>query len=205
MSTGIVLPEGIVFAADGLVPVVVQDRASGDVLMVAWANEEALRRTAETGLAHFWSRSRRALWLKGETSGNRLRVRALRADCDRDALLLVVDPEGPACHTGARTCFGDEPATAAGVLGEIERVIASRQRERPEGSYTAKLLAKGLDHALKKVGEEATEVVLAAKGETAERLAEETADLLFHVLVALAQRGVPLADVLAVLERRRGR
>lgn len=205
MSAGIVLPEGIVFAADGLVPVVVQDRVSGDVLMVAWANAEALRLTAETGLAHFWSRSRRALWLKGETSGNRLRVRALRADCDRDALLLVVDPEGPACHTGARTCFGDEPATAAGVLAEIERVIASRQRERPEGSYTAKLLAKGLDHALKKVGEEATEVVLAAKGESAERLAEEAADLLFHVLVALAQRSVPLVDVLAVLERRRGR
>ena len=178
-------------------------QVSGDVLMVAWANEEALRRTAETGLAHFWSRSRQALWLKGETSGHRLHVRALRADCDRDALLLVVDPEGPACHTGTRTCFGDEPAAAAGVLAEVERVIAQRERDRPQGSYTAQLLGKGLDHSLKKVGEEATEVVLAAKGETPERLAEETADLVFHVLVVLAQRGVRLADVLDVLEKRR--
>jgi phosphoribosyl-ATP pyrophosphohydrolase/phosphoribosyl-AMP cyclohydrolase len=191
------------YGPDGLVPVVVQDRGSGDVLMVAWANEEALRRTVETGLAHFWSRSRQALWLKGETSGNRLHVRGLRADCDRDALLLVVDPEGPACHAGTRTCFGDDPAAVAGVLGEVERVIAERGRDRPPGSYTAKLLGKGLDHSLKKVGEEATEVVLAAKGETPERLAEETADLLFHVLVVLAQRGVRVADVLAVLEKRR--
>jgi phosphoribosyl-ATP pyrophosphohydrolase/phosphoribosyl-AMP cyclohydrolase len=197
------IPGGIVFGPDGLVPVIVQERGSGDVLMVAWANEEALRRTAETGLAHFWSRSRQGLWLKGETSGNRLHVRALRADCDGDALLLVVDPEGPACHTGTRTCFGDAPAAAAGVLAEVERVIAQRERDRPQGSYTAKLLAKGLDHSLKKVGEEATEVVLAAKGESPERLAEETADLLFHVLVVLAQRGVHMADVLDVLEKRR--
>jgi len=197
------MPEGIVFGADGLVTVVVQDRVSGDVLMVAWANADALRLTAETGLAHFWSRSRQALWLKGETSGNRLHVHALRADCDRDTVLLVVDPEGPACHEGTRTCFGEDPATAAGVLGELERVIAQRARERPEGSYTAKLMGKGLDHALKKVGEEATELVLAAKGDTNERVAEEAADLLFHIMVVLAQRGVRLADVLDVLARRR--
>jgi phosphoribosyl-ATP pyrophosphohydrolase/phosphoribosyl-AMP cyclohydrolase len=195
----------VAFGADGLVTVVVQERVSGDVLMVAWANEEALRLTAETGLAHFWSRSRQALWLKGETSGNRLRVHALRADCDRDTVLLVASPEGPACHEGTRTCFGEDPATAAGVLGELERVIAQRARERPEGSYTAKLMGKGLDHALKKVGEEATELVLAAKGDTDERVAEEAADLLFHTMVVLAQRGVPLADVLGVLERRRKR
>lgn len=193
----------VAFGADGLVPVVVQDHVSGDVLMVAWANEEALRLTAETGLAHFWSRSRQAIWLKGATSGNRLRVHAVRADCDRDTVLLVVDPEGPACHEGTRTCFGADPATAAGVLGELERVIAQRARERPEGSYTAKLMGKGLDHALKKVGEEATELVLAAKGETDERVADEAADLLFHTMVVLAQRGVRLADVLGVLERRR--
>jgi phosphoribosyl-ATP pyrophosphohydrolase/phosphoribosyl-AMP cyclohydrolase len=202
--TGLAVPD-VAFAADGLAPVVVQDRASGDVLMVAWANAEALRRTVETGLAHFWSRSRQALWLKGETSGNRLRVRALRADCDRDTLLLVVDPEGPACHEGTRSCFGEAPATAAGVLAEVERVIEDRARERPDGSYTAKLLGKGLDHSLKKIGEEATELVLAAKAESDERVAEEAADLLFHALVVLKQRGVALADVLGVLEGRRKR
>lgn len=195
----------VTFGPDGLVPVVVQDRLSGDVLMMAWANDEALRRTAETGLAHFWSRSRRALWRKGETSGHSLRVHAVRTDCDHDVVLLVAEPEGPACHTGTRTCFGDAPATAAGVLAELERVIEQRLRERPEGSYTTKLAAKGLDHALKKVGEEATELVLAAKGETDERVAAEAADLLFHVMVALAQRGVRLADVLGVLEARRRR
>ena len=197
------LPEDIAFNAEGLVPVVVQDRVSGDVLMVAWANAEALARTAATGLAHFWSRSRRTLWQKGETSGHLLHVRAARADCDRDTLLLVVDPEGPACHEGTRTCFGEESATAAGVLAALERVIDGRARERPEGSYTARLMEKGLDHALKKVGEEATEVLLAAKGESDRRLAEESADLLFHLLVVLAQRRVPLAEVLGVLQERR--
>ena len=202
MTTGFAIPE-VSFGPDGLVPVIVQDRVSGDVLMVAWANDEALRLTALSGFAHFWSRSRRALWLKGETSGNRLRVHALRADCDGDTVLLVADPEGPACHEGTRTCFGDAPATAAGVLAEVERVIGDRARERPEGSYTSKLLGKGLDHSLKKIGEEATELVLAAKGDTEERVAEEAADLLFHTLVALKQRGVALSDVLDVLERRR--
>ena len=203
MTAMIELPRDIAFNSDGLVGVVVQDRVSGDVLMVAWANPEALRRTAETGLAHFWSRSRGVLWQKGETSGHRLHVRDVRADCDRDTLLLVVDPEGPACHEGTRTCFGEDGATAAGMLPALERVIAGRMRERPPGSYTTRLLEKGLDHSLKKVGEEATEVVLAAKGESDRRLAEESADLLFHLLVVLAQRGVPLADVMAVLQERR--
>ena len=183
MST-VEIPADLVFAADGLLPVVAQDRSSGDVLMVAWANAEALRLTAETGDAHFWSRSRKDLWKKGETSGHVLRVREVRADCDRDPLLFIVDPDGPACHTGARTCFGDGTPTRAGVLVELARVIAERAATRPEGSYTSRLLAKGLDHTLKKIGEEATEVVLAAKGESDERLAEESADLLFHLLVA---------------------
>jgi phosphoribosyl-ATP pyrophosphohydrolase/phosphoribosyl-AMP cyclohydrolase len=187
----------------GLVPVVVQDRASGDVLMLAWANEEALRLTAQTGEAHFWSRSRGALWRKGETSGNTLRVVEVRADCDADTLLMVVEPAGPACHTGARTCFGEAAASGAGVLFEIERVLAARERERPEGSYVAKLLDQGLDATLKKVGEEATEVVLAAKGESDERLAEEAADLLFHLSVVLHQRKVAFSRVLEVLGRRR--
>lgn len=197
------VPDGVVFDERGLVPVVAQDRASGDVLMVAWADADALRRTAETGLAHFWSRRRQALWKKGETSGNVLHVREVRKDCDGDTLLMVVDPEGPACHTGARTCFGEGAQTAAGVLDEVHRVISERARTRPEGSYTSTLLAKGLDHVLKKVGEEATEVVIAAKGESDVRLAEEVADLLFHVLVALQVRGVAPADALEVLRRRR--
>ncbi len=197
------IPQGLSYDANGLIPVVVQDQRSGDVLMVAYANREALERTEETGLAHFWSRSRGALWKKGETSGHLLAVSEVRADCDRDSLLMVVEPSGPACHTGARTCFGEEGAGAAGVLEEIARVIAQRARSAPEGSYTGRLLAKGLDHALKKVGEEATEVVLAAKGESDSRLAEEAADLLFHLLVVLAQRGVPLAEVMGVLRKRR--
>jgi phosphoribosyl-AMP cyclohydrolase / phosphoribosyl-ATP pyrophosphohydrolase len=197
------VPEDLKFDERGLVTVVAQDRASGDVLMVAHANAAALARTQETGLAHFWSRSRGALWQKGETSGHRLRVREVRADCDRDAILYVVEPEGPACHTGSRTCFGDAPVTAGGILEELRRVIASRVREGGEDSYTARLVGKGLNHVLKKVGEEATEVVLAAKSESDERLAEETADLLFHVLVALSQRGLPLERALDVLRRRR--
>lgn len=199
----ITLPDGLTFGSDGLLPVVVQEQASGDVLMVAWANSEALQRTVETGEAHFWSRSRQRLWRKGESSGNVLRVRAAQADCDGDTLLLVVDPAGPACHTGARTCFGERSSTLAGVLDELARVVQSRALEAPEGSYTAKLLRKGLDASLKKIGEEATEVILAAKGESDERLAEEAADLLFHLLVALHQRGLKPAQVLEVLARRR--
>jgi phosphoribosyl-ATP pyrophosphohydrolase/phosphoribosyl-AMP cyclohydrolase len=199
------VPDGLVFDANGLLPVVVQDRASGDVLMVAWANEEALRRIAETGLAHFWSRSRQALWWKGETSGNTLRVVEARADCDADTLLLVVAPAGPACHTGTRTCFGDTSPTAAGMLEELARVVAERAKAPAAESYTARLLAKGPDQVLKKIGEEATEVVLAARVQSDDRLAEETADLLYHLLVALHQRGLPLARVMDELRKRRSR
>jgi phosphoribosyl-ATP pyrophosphohydrolase/phosphoribosyl-AMP cyclohydrolase len=197
------IPENVKLDERGLVTVVAQDRASGDVLMVAHADAEALAKTAETGLAHFWSRSRGALWKKGETSGHVLRVSEVRADCDGDAVLYVVEPEGPACHTGSRSCFGDTTPTAAGILEEIRRVIADRVRTGGDESYTARLVGKGLNHVLKKVGEEATEVVLAAKGESDERLAEETADLLFHMLVALSERGVSLESALDVLRRRR--
>jgi phosphoribosyl-ATP pyrophosphohydrolase/phosphoribosyl-AMP cyclohydrolase len=200
----IAMPGEIAFDAAGLVPVVAQDRASGDVLMVAWANAEALARTAETGVAHFWSRRRNALWRKGETSGNELRVVEARADCDRDTLLLVVEPTGPACHTGARTCFGEGSATAAGMLEELARVVAARAAAPPEVSYTARLLAKGPDQVLKKIGEEATEVVLAARVQTEERLVEESADLVYHLLLALHMRGVPLARVMDELRKRRG-
>jgi len=199
----VALPADLKTDAAGLLPVVVQDRRSGDVLMVAWANAEALLRTAETGLAHFWSRSRQALWRKGETSGNGLRVIEARADCDRDTLLLVVEPEGPACHAGTRSCFGEESPTAAGMLEELARVIAARAQASPESSYTARLLAKGPDQVLKKIGEEATEVVLAARVQSDERLAEESADLLYHLLVALHQRSLPLSRVMDELRKRR--
>jgi phosphoribosyl-ATP pyrophosphohydrolase/phosphoribosyl-AMP cyclohydrolase len=173
--------------------------------MLAWANAEAIAKTAETGLAHFWSRSRKALWRKGETSGHTLRVVEARADCDKDALLLVVEPSGPACHTGSRTCFGETSPTAAGMLEELARVVRQRAKAPVEASYTARLLAKGPGQVLKKIGEEATEVVLAASGESDERLAAESADLLFHLLVALEQRGVALASVMDELRRRRER
>jgi phosphoribosyl-AMP cyclohydrolase / phosphoribosyl-ATP pyrophosphohydrolase len=199
----VALPDALAYDAAGLIPVVVQDAASGDVLMVAYANREALDLTARTGLAHFWSRSRGALWRKGETSGNEMRVREVRADCDRDALLMVVDPAGPACHTGTRTCFGDDTPTSAGIMAELGRVIASRASASPDSSYTARLLARGPDHVLKKIGEEATEFVLAAKSESDERLAEEAADLLYHLTVAMAQRRVPFARALEVLRARR--
>ncbi len=201
----VAIPDGLVFDASGLVPVVAQDRASGDVLMVAWANADALARTAETGIAHFWSRSRNALWRKGETSGHELRVVEARADCDRDTLLLVVEPAGPACHTGARSCFGDTSPTAAGMLEELARIVAERAKADPGESYTARLLAKGPDQVLKKIGEEATEVVLAARVESDERLAAETADLLYHLLVALHQRALPLSRVMDELRKRRSR
>jgi phosphoribosyl-ATP pyrophosphohydrolase/phosphoribosyl-AMP cyclohydrolase len=197
------MPEDLTFDANGLLPVVVQDRGSGDVLMVAWANAAALAKTAETGLAHFWSRSRQELWRKGETSGHSLRVVEARADCDRDTLLLVVDPEGPACHTGSRTCFGEESPTSVGMVAELARVVAQRAEASPEESYTARLLKRGPDQVLKKIGEEATEVVLAGRAQSDERLAEETADLLYHLLVALHQRGVSLSRVTDELRRRR--
>lgn len=201
----VAMPEGLVFDANGLLPVVAQDRASGDLLMLAWANAEAVARTGETGLAHFWSRSRKALWRKGESSGHALRVVEARADCDKDALLLVVEPQGPTCHTGARSCFGDSSPTAAGMLEELARVVRQRAQAPSESSYTARLLAKGAPGVLKKIGEEATEVVLAASGESDERLAAESADLLFHLLLALELRQLPLASVMDVLRQRRER
>jgi phosphoribosyl-ATP pyrophosphohydrolase/phosphoribosyl-AMP cyclohydrolase len=197
------IPGSLKFDANGLIPVIVQESDSGDILMVAYANQEALARTAETGMAHFWSRSRGKLWMKGETSGNVLNVVAARTDCDRDVLVLSAEPTGPACHTGSRTCFGDEATTHAGILAEIERVIADRMAAPPEMSYTARLLAKGLDGTLKKIGEESAELVIAAKSETVERVAEESADLIYHMMVMLAQREVPMAAVLEVLRRRR--
>src|SRR5918912_973981 len=166
-------------------PAIVQDVGTGRVLMLAWMDDEALRLTRETGEAWFWSRSRRALWHKGEISGNTLAVEELRDDCDGDAILLRVRPNGPACHTGSVSCFA--PA--------LWRTVAQRALERPEGSYVARLLDEGVAAAARKVGEEAVETVTAALAENDERLVEEAADLLFHLYVLLAARGVDLAQV----------
>jgi phosphoribosyl-ATP pyrophosphohydrolase/phosphoribosyl-AMP cyclohydrolase len=194
------------FDAQGLVPVVIQDHASGEVLTLAYANAEAVARTRETGELHLWSRSRQELWHNGATSGNTQAVRALRTDCDGDALLAIVEPAGPACHTGHRTCFftGDlEPPAPHEVLPGLERTLRERQAERPEGSYTVALLD---DPALigAKVQEEAEEVARAAREETDERVDNEAADVLYHLLVLLRSRGRSLADVARVLDDRRG-
>ena len=203
---------GVRFGGDGLVPVVAQESRSGDVLMVAYANREALERTAATGQAHYYSRSRAALWRKGETSGHDQTVREIRLDCDGDTVLYRVEQTGPACHTGTRTCFstsvGPDGRAVAGedggahVLSRLAATIGARAAERPAGSYTVELLDLGVRKISQKVGEEAVEVVVAANAEEPERLASEAADLLYHLLVLLQARGVPLDAVLSELERR---
>jgi phosphoribosyl-ATP pyrophosphohydrolase/phosphoribosyl-AMP cyclohydrolase len=199
------LPSGITFDAQGLVPVVVQDWRSGEVLTLAYANAEAIARTRETGELHLWSRSRQELWHKGATSGNTQAVKALRVDCDGDALLALVEPAGPACHTGARTCFfsGElDPPAPHEALPALERTLVARQAQRPEGSYTVALLDDpGLIGA--KVEEEAEEVARAAREETDDRVDNEAADVLYHLLVLLRSRGRSLADVAEVLNGRR--
>ncbi len=205
--------DGLRFGDGGLVPVVAQDTATGEVLTLAYANREAVERTLSTGEAHYFSRSRSELWRKGATSGNTQRVAEVRVDCDGDALLYRVEPRGPACHTGERTCFfttlEGEPAGASAEkarLGEmVERlagIIAERHREMPEGSYTAALLGGGTERVAQKVGEEAVEVVVAAL--TGERLSEEAADLVYHLLVLLEERGVGIGEVAGVLRDRHG-
>ncbi len=208
------------YGPDGLIPVIVQDAADGRVLMLAYADAEALAATVATGDMHFHSRSRDRLWRKGETSGNTLAVRSLALDCDGDALLATVEPAGPTCHRGTRSCFDLEGAPAAvpaqgfAWLETLWTTIAERVATRPEGSYTASLLDGGVDAVTRKVTEEATEVLLAAKDDaTAERaatdrtatrdaLAGETADLLYHTLVVLAERDLPPAAVIDALRSR---
>jgi len=206
--------DAIVFDGQGLVPAVVQEADTGEVLMVAWMDRAALEATLATGQSHFWSRSRQTLWRKGETSGHVQHVQAIYADCDADTLLVQVHQEGVACHTGHRTCFftrlaaggvngiEDEPA-AAGMLERLERVVAARKQSRPAGSYVAGLLAKGEPAVCRKIGEEATEVITAALGREGDRrLVEEVADLWFHTMVLLGARGIGLRDVLKELARR---
>jgi len=202
------------FDDNGLVPVVAQDAATGDVLTLAYANREAVEKSLSTGEAHYYSRSRAELWRKGVTSGNTQRVVEVRVDCDGDALLYRVEPRGPACHTGERTCFFttlsgegmmEAPSKEVGFGAMVERLagtIAERHREMPEESYTAGLFRSGPERVAQKVGEEAVEVVVAAL--TEERLAEETADLVYHLLVLLEERGVGIESVAGVLRDRHG-
>lgn len=225
-------PADVRFGADGLVTVVAQDAFDGRVLMVGHADAEAVAASLATGLLHLHSRSRGRLWRKGEESGNVLRLRSLAADCDSDALLAAVEPAGPTCHRGTRSCFdadGAVPAGASGASGAgpegfawleaLWRTIADRAATRPHGSYTVSLLEGGVDAAARKVAEEATELLMAAKddaaGATSDEgpgardlrrgaVAAEAADLLFHVLVLLAERGLPARDVIDVLRARHG-
>jgi phosphoribosyl-ATP pyrophosphohydrolase/phosphoribosyl-AMP cyclohydrolase len=197
----------IAYDERGLVPCVVQDWRTGEVLTLAYMNAEALRRTRETGEMHFFSRSRQELWHKGATSGNTQALKSIRYDCDGDALLALVEPAGPACHTGERTCFHRgalQPLGPHEVLPALERTIAERAVLRPDGSYTATLLA---DPALigEKVQEEAEEVVRAAREEPDQRVAEEAADVIYHLAVLLRGRGLSLADAERVLDGRRKR
>ena len=199
------MQEAIAYDERGLVPCVIQDARTGEVLTLAYMNAEALAKTEETGELHLWSRSRGELWRKGATSGNTQAVRALRYDCDADAILALVDPAGPSCHTGERTCFfqGDPTPTEAEALPGLERTIADRAVAGDTGvSYTARLLADPA-FAGEKVQEEADEVVRAAREEADERVAEEAADVLYHLTVLLRTRGLGLADAERVLLDRR--
>ena len=208
--------ENVRFDEAGLVPVVAQDAGTGDVLTLAYANREALETTLATGEAHFYSRSRGELWRKGATSGNTQRVVEVRLDCDGDALLYNVEPDGPACHTGERTCFftalggegvgvateGPDGVALGTMMERLAGTIAQRHREMPQESYTAGLIRRGPERLAQKVGEEAVEVVIAALRD--DRLAEETADLVYHLLVLLEERGVGTEKVAGVLRDRHG-
>lgn len=209
----------------GLVPAIVQDAEAGEVLMMAYMNRESLKRTLESGETWFWSRSRQELWHKGVTSGNTQKVVSVAADCDGDTLLVKVRPQGPACHTGSQTCFFNEFPTHMAeevsesdchnatvkaeprfqVLADLEGIIAQREQDRPEGAYTTYLFDKGIDKILKKVGEEASESIIAAKNKDNDELRLEVSDLIYHLLVLLQERKLPLDDIMAELSRRHER
>lgn len=217
--------------SDGLVPAIVQDVDTREVLMMAYMNRESLKLSLESGETWFWSRSRQELWHKGATSGNVQTITSLKYDCDGDTLLVEVKPNGPACHTGAVTCFhneiiglpeksaneaSDEAGAASAsassssdsrfeVLAELESVIAERERERPEGAYTTYLFDKGVDKILKKIGEEASETIIAAKNKDNDELRLEVSDLMYHLLVLLQERKLPLDDIMSELSRRHER
>ncbi len=195
------------FNEQGLVPAVVQDAQSKEVLTVAYMNEESLQKTIETGETWFYSRSRRELWHKGATSGNIQKVVSIKADCDQDALVVEVIPAGPACHNGTTSCFtesifeNERPGSVA-ILPQLVKVIKQREIDMPEGAYTTYLFDKGIDKICKKVGEEATEVVIGAKNRDKEEVKWESADLLYHLLVLLQEQKVDIYEVLEVLQKR---
>ena len=198
----------IKFDDNGLVPAIAQDEDTLEVLMLAWMNREALEKTLQGPHATYYSRSRQALWTKGETSGHLQEVVSVRYDCDADAILLRVRQTGPACHTGARNCFfnvlkDEGPGADASILGELFGVIEDRKKNPREGSYTNKLFTGGLDRILKKVGEEAGEVIIAAKNEDSEEIAYEAADLIYHLFVLLSEQGMSPSDVYMQLRTRR--
>lgn len=207
--------DGIKWNADGLVPCVMQDKDSGDVLTLAWMNKEALNQTLETGFMTFWSRSRNELWTKGETSGNIMQLAHLKLDCDGDALVALVKPDGPACHTGETDCFFqtmfkdksllDDKSIKedfGGLIADVRRLLQERKAQMPEGSYSTYLFSKGLDKILKKIGEEATETVIAALGDDREELKGELCDLLFHMLVLMVEKNISLEDLRRVMAER---
>ncbi|WP_026694493.1 bifunctional phosphoribosyl-AMP cyclohydrolase/phosphoribosyl-ATP diphosphatase HisIE [Peribacillus kribbensis] len=202
----------IKFDSQGLIPAIVQDANTKEVLTLAYMNEESLELSLESKETWFFSRSREKLWHKGETSGNTQTIVDIKFDCDQDALVVLVEPKGPACHTGSVSCFtesllsgGEEKAEAAvtaDFLYELENLIAERERLRPEGSYSTYLFEKGVDKILKKVGEESAEVIIAAKNRDKEELKWETADLFYHVFILLREQGLPFKEVLNVLKQR---
>lgn len=186
---------------DGLIAAIVRDYSTGATLMLAWMNEESLRKTEESGETWFWSRSRSELWHKGATSGNTQRVVAIKVDCDRDALLIDVETQGPACHTGEYSCFGDQSNDRLD-LRRLMDVLRQRHADRPEKSYSAYLFNSGIDKILKKIGEEASEVIIAAKGTDRERVVSEVADLVYHLAVLMVDQSIDWSDVATELQRR---
>lgn len=211
----------IQYDEQGLIPAIIQEDGSGQVLMMAYMNKEALNKTIDTGYTWFYSRSRQTLWMKGESSGHVQEVKSIRYDCDADCLLVLVEQTGAACHTGHHSCFyrtleGQEleapqfdlhkiyaGKAGPGILFELYDVLLQRQQERPEGSYTSYLFNEGLDKILKKVGEESAEVIIAAKNRSKEEVSYEVADLIYHLLVMLVEQGVELSDIFAELQSRR--
>ena len=189
---------------DGLLPAVAHDHHSGQIRMLAFVNREAVEQSMQTGFAHFYSRSKGRLWQKGEESGNTLRIVGIATDCDADAIIYAVKPQGPTCHTGAESCFfaGDTVTPQLAILQQLEAIITQRREQQPQGSYVAQLFASGLDRIAQKVGEEGIETVIAAKNDDREDFVNESADLLFHLLVLLQARGCSLEDVLTVLRQR---
>lgn len=187
---------------NGLVPAVIQDAGTARVLMLGFMNNEALQRTVETQRVTFFSRTKNALWTKGETSGNFLNLVSIKIDCDMDTLLISVNPQGPACHTGSDTCFQEDNKVGSRFLDELERIICDRKLNPIEGSYTDSLFKKGLNKIAQKVGEEAVEVVIAAKDDDDDALKSELADLFYHTLVLMRERNVALEDLAGVLESR---